>query len=325
MAFVSPLVQQGQVPIGIARHEHGQVADLLGLRVYGRQAPFIQRHAQGFQPQVLDVGRAPHGRHHLIDHHGLVAAAHLDAASHLPQLRGCPGVQPHVGFEHLGQLSVNGGVVNAREVVACAEVGHLQPQPCQGLGHFHPQRAHADDGDAWAERGLFKQRVGGEHAVAKGQPCVGQQGARSGGNDDAARGMGFSANFYQPGPQQRGTARLLRAAQVLGGLQGPGDQLIAQCAHPLQHGGQVGHQRRGAAQAQFIPGMAPVKRAGRLDEHLGRHAAHPGARGAPGAVVHDEVAVGALAHLAQGRQPRSARADDDGVQGCPHVPFSKVR
>ncbi len=157
------------------------------------------------------------------------------------------------------------------------------------------------------------------------KPDAGQLLGSPANADGAARGMGFSANFHQPGPQQRGTARLLRAAQVLGGLQGSGDQLIAQCAHPLQHGGQVGHQRCGAAQAQFIPDMAPVKHVGRLDEHLGRHAAHPGARGAPGAVVHDEVAIGALAHLAQGRQPRSARADDDGVQGCPHVPFSKLR
>ena len=113
MAFVGGFVQQRRMGVGVARQKHGQVTDLLGLRVDGGHAARVEGHAQGFQAQVFDVGRAAHGGDDLVHHHAVGAAADLDAARHLAQLGRGAGVQQHFFFEQGGHLGVEGGVFQA--------------------------------------------------------------------------------------------------------------------------------------------------------------------------------------------------------------------
>ena len=102
-------------------------------------------------------------------------------------------------------------------------------------------------------------------------------------------------------------------------MQGAGHKLVAQCAHALQHGGDVGGEALGAAQAKCFKSMAAVKGVGRFNQRFGWHAAHACAGGAPGAFVDDEIALGALAHLAQRGQACRACADDEGVERLAHA------
>ena len=199
VAFVGSFVQQRHLCVGVARQKHGQVTDLLGLRVDGGHAALVQRHAQGFQSQVFDVGHAAHGGDDLVHHHAVGAAADLDAAGHFAQLGRGAGVQQHFFFEQGGQLGVEGGVFQAGQVGAGGEGGHLNAQAGQRLRNLHANHSHADHGHARAQRGLLEQGVGGEDAVAKGQPFIRHAGARAGGNDDAARGVGGAVNVYRVG------------------------------------------------------------------------------------------------------------------------------
>ena len=199
VAFVGGFVQQRHLCVGVARQKHGQVTDLLGLRVDGGHAAFVQRHAQGFQSQVFDVGHAAHGGDDLVHHHAVGAAADLDAARHLAQLGRGAGVQQHFLLEQGGQLGVEGGVFQAGQVGTGGEGGHLNAQAGQRLRNLHANHSHADHGHARAQRGLLEQGVGGEDAVAKGQPFIRHAGARAGGDDDAARGVGGAVNVYRVG------------------------------------------------------------------------------------------------------------------------------
>ena len=57
----------------------------------------------------------------------------------------------------------------------------------------------------------------------------------------------------------------------------------------------------------------PRRRVGRGNQQLGRHAAHPRAGRAPGALVDQGKALRVAAHGAQGGQPGRAGADDEYV------------
>ena len=177
VAFIGRFVQQRGVGVGVARQKHRQVANLLGLRVYGGQAARIQRHAQRLQAQVFDVGHPAHRRDDLVYHHAVGATGHLDASGHLAQLRLGAHVQDHVLFQQSGQLGIERGIAQPGQRVTGGECRHLQAQPRQGLRQLHPDRSHADHCNAGAETGLLEQGVGGEHAVAKRQPFIGHAGA----------------------------------------------------------------------------------------------------------------------------------------------------
>ena len=311
-------MQERDSGIGVPGHEDGQILHLQCLWVDGGQPAFVEGNAEFFQAQVFDVGHSAHRRNHLVHHHAVRAAAYLDPAGHFTQLRRCPGVQHHFGFEQGEHFGVQLRINKTRKGVIGAEGGHFKTQPRQGLRQLHTDRPHADHGNAGPQCGLLKQRVGGEHTVTEREPFLWQGGARACGNDDAACVIARAIDVHGCGAQDGRMARNARRAQVFCGLQRSVCELVAQRTHPLKHRRDVGREPLCATHSQFIENMPAMKGVGRFDEAFGRHAAHTGTRGAPGAFVDEKVLVGALLHLAQRCQACSACADDDGVERLAH-------
>ncbi|MOA57359.1 hypothetical protein D3C78_1815190 [compost metagenome] len=69
----------------------------------------------------------------------------------------------------------------------------------------------------------------------------------------------------------------------------------------------------GAAQAEGLELVAPVKGMGGFEQQFGRHAAHARAGRAPGGLVDQRKALRVAAHGTQGGQPRGAGPDDEHV------------
>lgn len=126
-------------------------------------------------PQALR--RAGHGVHasDMALVHGFVQlrpvvvriAAYFDAAVSVAQRGFSADVQGDVSLQRRAQFGIDGGVAQLAQQVLGAVAVHLDAQSGQRLRHLYAYRPHADGGHAWAQRGLFTQGIGGEHAIVQ--------------------------------------------------------------------------------------------------------------------------------------------------------------
>ncbi len=316
-AFVGRLVQHLQLAVHVAGEIHRQVADLQGVAVEVGQAAGVERHAQRLKPKAVGVGAPPHGCQHGIDLDRAFAVVHDQRArSPFAQIDGAAQMERKFGADAVLRLGLDDRIGQRPEAFAQLEAVHVQAQPCQRLPQFEADHPQPDHGDAARQIGALEQVVGGENAVAKRLPRLRHHRTAAGGDENAVGGDDLFASVVvgdddatrpvEPGPP----GDVLRRLQAVSRAQHPGHARIAVVAHPLQHGGQIDLEPLAAADAQGSQLAAAMKVVGRLDQRLGRHAAHSGAGGAVGAVVDDDKVVGVLAHLRQRGEPGCAGAKD---------------
>ncbi len=316
-ALVAGLVQQRAATGHVTGDEHRQITDLHGVRIEYRNALGVQRGAQGFQTELVEIGPAPEAGEHAFHLDALRARAHPEqpvaAVAEFGRV-----TQPQRQFlaDDVHCRRGDFRVAQPTDALQLVDADHLEAHALERLADLQTDYAEADHRHGFRQVFEVEELVRSNDAIAERRPGRGQDRARPG-SDDHAPGTHPLAvvDLQQVGCEEPGIAGdevLFR--QLVGAVgEHPVDEGIAQILHVLHGLGEAEVQVLVALDAITVEHVAAVKVFGDLDYRLGRHAAHARAGGAQGAAIDQHKGLARGAYLAQGIQPGAAGPYDGDI------------
>ena len=183
--------------------------------------------------------------------------------------------------QHARSAAQHFGVADVGDGAAARVETHAHAETAQGLAQFEADHAGADHGHRSRQVVPVKHIVAGDDAGADVLELRQAQRRRAGGDDDAPGvDLGMVVDLQRA---RAGKARVALQA-VLGGdgfhgLEHETDEAVAFALHARHHGRAVDPHLTGV-HAERTGRVQRVRRVGRGDQELARHAADPGAGGA---------------------------------------------
>jgi len=317
VALVGRLVQERRALVAVADQEHRQAGDLQGAGIDRRQAALVELDER-LEADVVDV-RTPAQGHDDPIHRALCGTgAHPHAGACGGELGVLSQVQREFAPQQLHCDGIHRRIGQSAELLDAVERHQLHAEPRERLRDLDADGAQAHHRHARGKVLLLEQRIRGEQPLAQVAPGFRHDRVRAGGDDDPARSQLPAVDLQPIGTEQTRATGDGPLAQPLGRLQGAAHELVAQPAHAPQHRGDVGLQPLGTGDAELREAATAMIGVGRLDQGLRGHAADARADGPPWAVVDDDEALRAPAHLPKRREAGGAGADDDDVERFVH-------